>query len=457
MDAEADGQPTPTANGDDSNGATPDDEDGVTLGGLVASATVNMTGSVTVDLQNPNATANVLNAWIDFNRDGDWGDTGEQIFTNRSLGTTAGPQTLNFTIPAGASAGTTFARFRLSTASNLTPGGEAPDGEVEDYQVIVAIDATAPSTTSFVRQTPATSPTNADTLVFRATFSEAVANVDTGDFAVTGTTATVTNVAVVSTSQYDVTVSGGNLATFNGTVGLNLKTGQNITDLAGNPLPTTEPTTDETYTLDNLAPAAGTVTAPHVGTGGVGQTSYQFTIQFTDNVAINVATLDGSDVTVTGPNSFSQLAAFVSVSPAGNGTPRTATYQITPPGGSWDAADFGKYTIGMNAAQVLDTAGNAVPANASLKTFTVGTAGERAIGCADGPQRLGYGRGAAGVDHADRCRGRVLPRSLGPGHLYQRRGPRGLHDDHQHHRGRRGPDAEPRRHIHWFAHQRDHQ
>ncbi|HUE98485.1 MAG TPA: choice-of-anchor Q domain-containing protein, partial [Anaerolineales bacterium] len=98
-----------------------------------------------------------------------------------------------------------------------------------------------PGLTSFTCQSPATSPTNANTLVFRATFNEAVMNVDTGDFVVNGSTATVTNVATVNASTYDVTVSGGNLASFNGVVGLNLSGAQNITDLDANALLSNEP------------------------------------------------------------------------------------------------------------------------------------------------------------------------------------------------------------------------
>ena len=112
----------------------------------------------------------------------------------------------------------------------------------------------APSLNSFRRQTPATSPTNADTLVFRATFSEAVQNVDAGDFGVAGSTATITNVALVSAGVYDITVSGGDLAGLNGTVGLDLAVGQNITDPVGNALPAGEPSTDESYLVDNTAP-----------------------------------------------------------------------------------------------------------------------------------------------------------------------------------------------------------
>jgi len=132
----------------------------------------------------------------------------------------------------------------------------------------VTIDNDAPGLSSFERGTPASEDTNADTLVFRATFDEAVTAVvfratfdeavtavDTADFAVNGTTtATVSGVDTADAGAgllWDVTVSGGDLAGFSGVVGLDLAGGQDITDLVGNALPGGEPGTDETYTLDN--------------------------------------------------------------------------------------------------------------------------------------------------------------------------------------------------------------
>jgi len=115
-------------------------------------------------------------------------------------------------------------------------------------------DFVDPSLDSFERQIPANALTNVDALVFRVTFDEAVKNVTGGDFEVTGSTASVTDVVAVSTSVYNLTVSGGNLATYNGVVGINLAAGQDIADLADNALPAGEPTTDETYTLDNTPP-----------------------------------------------------------------------------------------------------------------------------------------------------------------------------------------------------------
>src|SRR5207248_897451 len=74
-------------------------------------------------------------------------------------------------------------------------------------------DNTAPTLTTVFRQTPSSSPTNADSLVFRVTFSEDVTGLDAADFVVGGTTGTVTSISAVggSANVYDVTVSGGDL------------------------------------------------------------------------------------------------------------------------------------------------------------------------------------------------------------------------------------------------------
>ncbi|MEM7063531.1 MAG: DUF4347 domain-containing protein [Cyanobacteria bacterium P01_B01_bin.77] len=110
----------------------------------------------------------------------------------------------------------------------------------------------APSLLSITRQTPTAVNTDADSLVFRATFDESILNIDPADFSVTGgTTAIVTAVTPISATVYDITVSGGDLAGFNGTVGLDLAASQDIQDPIGNRLPTQEPAVDETYTLTN--------------------------------------------------------------------------------------------------------------------------------------------------------------------------------------------------------------
>ena len=47
-------------------------------------------------------------------------------------GDTENGAAVTFDVPSSAVAGTTYARFRLSTSGDLGVGGLAPDGEVED-------------------------------------------------------------------------------------------------------------------------------------------------------------------------------------------------------------------------------------------------------------------------------------------------------------------------------------
>ena len=119
----------------------------------------------------------------------------------------------------------------------------------------VNVDTVAPVLDSFERKTPATSPTNADSLTFEVTFDEDVTGVDVLDFLVTGTTASISSITG-GPAAWDVTISGGDLAAIDGTVGLDLAPIQDIVDIAGNDLPLAEPATDETYLVDNTAPAA---------------------------------------------------------------------------------------------------------------------------------------------------------------------------------------------------------
>jgi Bacterial Ig domain/GEVED domain/Dockerin type I domain len=109
------------------------DEDGVVFDSLLNAGSVATPGTVRVDVQN---AANArLNGWLDFNRNGSFADAGEHIVAN--LVASTGTYNLAFTVPAGASSGKTFARFRIGTETNLGPSGLANDGEVEDLAVMI--------------------------------------------------------------------------------------------------------------------------------------------------------------------------------------------------------------------------------------------------------------------------------------------------------------------------------
>ncbi len=134
VDHEPDGQPNATATGDDTLDGN-DDEDGVNftsqlIQGSSAGADVIVSGS------------GMLNAWVDFNADGDWADTGEQIFTNLAVAPIT--NSVSFAVPATATTGTTFARFRFDSAGGLNYDGAASDGEVEDYEVLIEAEEPKP-------------------------------------------------------------------------------------------------------------------------------------------------------------------------------------------------------------------------------------------------------------------------------------------------------------------------
>jgi hypothetical protein len=106
-----------------------------------------------------------------------------------------------------------------------------------DSENFHASDTTAPQVLSLVGNSP-NSPTNASSLVYTLTFSEAVTGVDTTDFAFIASAGVTANstfvVSAVSTSVYTITVSG---ITGNGTLRLDLRDDGSIRDLAGNQLP----------------------------------------------------------------------------------------------------------------------------------------------------------------------------------------------------------------------------
>ena len=141
---------------------TGDDEDGVFSGGIALDGQLLTVGQTEIIDINTNGSG-VLNAWIDFNRDGDFEDSGEQVATDVSP--SGGNITLNVLIPLAANPGTSYARFRFSSETGLASGNsEAADGEVEDYQVII-YDATICPPGSTLYETPSITQVYASTVI----------------------------------------------------------------------------------------------------------------------------------------------------------------------------------------------------------------------------------------------------------------------------------------------------
>src|SRR5690606_10710118 len=99
-----------------------------------------------------------------------------------------------------------------------------------------------------VRVAPTSAQTSQNALRFRATFGEAVYNVDASDFVVAGAMAMLA-VQQTSAVTYDITVSGGNLPSYVGAVGIDIAASQDIADLSGVILPLAEPPIDEIFDL----------------------------------------------------------------------------------------------------------------------------------------------------------------------------------------------------------------
>lgn len=125
-DGDDDGQPHVQALGDDL--AASDDEDGVTWPSPIIPCT-----QATVRIEA--IGTGVVDAWIDFDGNGDWMAPSDRVLT--AFPVTTGMNEATFGVPCGLSVGTTFARVRLSSQGIDTPTGLAADGEVEDMMLII--------------------------------------------------------------------------------------------------------------------------------------------------------------------------------------------------------------------------------------------------------------------------------------------------------------------------------
>ncbi|MDO3695493.1 GEVED domain-containing protein [Wenyingzhuangia sp. chi5] len=106
----------------------------------------NLTGTVTY--QKPSwATPTVCSIWIDYNKDGDFDDGNELVYSNSTPGgITTVIENLNITIPTSASSGKT--RIRVAMSHN-TPTSACQfnyeEGDIEDYDLYIRPVPTAPT------------------------------------------------------------------------------------------------------------------------------------------------------------------------------------------------------------------------------------------------------------------------------------------------------------------------
>jgi hypothetical protein len=90
-------------------------------------------------------------------------------------------------------------------------------------------------------------------------------------------------------------------------------------------------------------------------------------VTYTDNRALDAASLDSSDVRLVGPDGERMSVTLLGIAPGPAGS-TVATYGATPADGSWRRADGGEYTLVLEPGQVKDVDG-AANAGTNLAAF----------------------------------------------------------------------------------------
>ena len=271
--------------------------------------------------------------------------TGTLELTATADGTSEGRETINVALGPDGAGANGFDHISLGTNVG---GGADPHNTNNAFSVTVNEDNTAPRITSITRQTPSTSPTNADNLTWRVAFNEAVQNVDMADFSISGATATLAVAQVGVTNSYDVTASGGNLANLDATVTLSFANGQNIQDSIGNALANTTPTgvNHNSFLVDNTAPRITSITRQTPSTSPTNADILTWRVTFNEAVQ----NVDMADFSVSG------ATATLAVAQVG----ATNAYDVTASGGNLANLDATVTLSFANGQNIQDTAGNAL-------------------------------------------------------------------------------------------------
>lgn len=132
IDTEGNGVPDANALGDDSSNI--DDEDGVEV---LAPFSPGETGFFRVTVTNTTGSPAYLSGWMDMLRNNNWTDVDDKFLSDMVINS-SGVFDIPATLPANASIGDTFVRFRLSTTPGVGLTGFASGGEVEDHMVPIS-------------------------------------------------------------------------------------------------------------------------------------------------------------------------------------------------------------------------------------------------------------------------------------------------------------------------------
>jgi len=339
--------------------------------------------------------------WIDYNQDGDFTDSGEQVMTIAATQTT--PVSAAFTVPSGATNGAT--RMRVSMSYNATPTScqTFTYGEVEDYTV--NIGAGTSDTTKPVITLVGSSPVDVNV---GDTYNDQGATAsDNIDGNITSNIVTVnpvnTNAAGTYTVTYNVSDAAGNAAdqatrTVNvntvvdttkpvitriGSATINLTVGDSYNDQGASATDNIDGNiTSSIVTVNPVnVNAAGTYTVTYNVSDAAGNAADEVTRNVNVNVFVDtikpvITRIGSATINLTVGDTYNDQGATASDNVDGNITSSIVT--VNPV----NVNTAGTYTVTYN---VSDTAGNA--ADQVNRTVNIS---EPSSGCSGGISSYPY-------------------------------------------------------------------
>lgn len=274
--------------------------------------------------------------------------------------------TYTFTPPGGswdlADNGAYTVALIANEVKNRSGAGAVASSKIFNVALSPQVDTDPPAVQISVANVAAT---GGATHVVNVTYNDDsgidAASIDASDLAVSGPNGplAVTGVAVRGSGNsivatYTVAAPGGSWDfADNGSYTASVQAGS-VRDAVGNAnVAASQGFSVSIPPADSAGPIAS-ITAANIGQAG--GATHTVVVRYLDSGSVARATIDTGDIVVTGP---AGAVAVTGVTVNGSDAILTATYTLAAPGGAWDSADNGPYSISLPSGSVTDALGNA--------------------------------------------------------------------------------------------------